>query len=32
LEWIGRYCHDGERMIYEIMIDETRLMYVWLRA
>jgi hypothetical protein len=32
LEWTGRYCHDVERMIYEVMIDETRLMYVWLRG
>jgi hypothetical protein len=32
LQWSGRYCHDVERMIYEIMIDETRLIYVWLRG
>jgi hypothetical protein len=32
LEWTGRYCHDVERMIYEIMIDETQLIYVWLRG
>jgi hypothetical protein len=32
LESIGRYCHDVERMIYEDMIDETRLIYVSLRG